>query len=434
MKCPHCQGELAADPQDPQKLLCYNCRKRYDSDTVNQYWTAQQLQQPAANPQPATEPQPYQPAQAYQPYAAPEQAAQAQPYQPQAAYAPAAQPQYPGVQQYPAQYPAAQQPYQQKPGKGLAIAALVLGILAAISSVVPIFNVVSIVMGLVAVILGIIAAVKAKKGTASGMGLGIAGAIFGLLAIIAAIVVNVLAVGLVDQVLEEETGANIQQLSNMNEEELNEWANKFANNLNENINVTFDNNGNVQITSNGGDSDYETFNNGAPAKGGWDAYACDINGFHVVLGQTTLRQLIDATPLTVDTATLNTLAPNNTDTTMLEAPAFDEAFIDVAVLNKGTELTEALDCPIVSISVTAYDPTAKGHYPDVVLPSNIKLGESTVADMTAAYGEDYSDRYHSSISDMQAYSYREPNNYTGLSLTYSDGNVLTGIEYSIDYL
>jgi len=118
-----------------------------------------------------------------------------------------------GNQQYGGQPPA-------KRGKGLAIAALVLGILALLSSITIIGG---ILLGLLAVILGIVAAAKAKKGTGGGRGLAITGIVLGVLGIVisgAIIAFGVSLFGDIQSCVEDNGGgqAAIEQC----EQELNE--------------------------------------------------------------------------------------------------------------------------------------------------------------------------------------------------------------------
>ncbi|NKY53781.1 DUF4190 domain-containing protein [Nocardia vermiculata] len=81
--------------------------------------------------------------------------------------------------------------WQQQPqGKGLAITALILGIIALLFCWTVIGG---ILLGLAAVIVGIVAVVKARRGTAGGGGMAIAGLILGLLGLIAGIVIVVVA-------------------------------------------------------------------------------------------------------------------------------------------------------------------------------------------------------------------------------------------------
>lgn len=97
-------------------------------------------------------------------------------------------------------------PVPAPPKKGLAVAALVLGIVAIVGCWIPILNIGSIVIGLVGLILGIVGIIQAVKGTAGGKVMAIVGAGLSALAIIFAIVVNSAAVAAVDNALEEAGG------------------------------------------------------------------------------------------------------------------------------------------------------------------------------------------------------------------------------------
>lgn len=77
-------------------------------------------------------------------------------------------------------YATGQQPPQQR-GKGMAIAALVLGILALLSSWTVLGG---IIFGLIAVVLGFIASGRAKRGRAGGRGMAISGIVLGVLGIV----------------------------------------------------------------------------------------------------------------------------------------------------------------------------------------------------------------------------------------------------------
>lgn len=72
-----------------------------------------------------------------------------------------------------------------KGGSGLAVAALVLGILAIINSFIPFLNVISYVFAILAVIFGIIGIVKKN-----GKGMAIAGLVMGILTFIIATAIN----------------------------------------------------------------------------------------------------------------------------------------------------------------------------------------------------------------------------------------------------
>ncbi|MCC3327782.1 DUF4190 domain-containing protein [Nocardia abscessus] len=105
--------------------------------------------------------------------------------------------QYPGPYPPPGQYPPppggqyAGQPgyWQESPkGRGLAITALVFGILALLFFWTIIGGYVG---GVFAVIFGIIAVVKARAGTAGGMGMAIAGVVLGVLGIVGAVLFTI---------------------------------------------------------------------------------------------------------------------------------------------------------------------------------------------------------------------------------------------------
>lgn len=77
------------------------------------------------------------------------------------------------------------------PSKGLAIAALILGILGLLMSWIPFVGLFGGFLGLIGLIVGIIAMVQANKGRAGGKGLAIGGIITSILAIVTSIAVTV---------------------------------------------------------------------------------------------------------------------------------------------------------------------------------------------------------------------------------------------------
>lgn len=78
---------------------------------------------------------------------------------------------------------------EQKPGSGLAIASLVCGILGVLTGI---FIFSGLSLGLAGIVLGIVALVKVKNGTASGKGMAIGGIVTGALGMIVAVVVLIL--------------------------------------------------------------------------------------------------------------------------------------------------------------------------------------------------------------------------------------------------
>ncbi len=110
----------------------------------------------------------------------------------------------PGYQDYtvpPQQYaqpryaqPGMQPPPPTGPKKGLAIAALVLGIVAILGAWIPFAGLFSVVLGIAGLVLGIVALVKANRGQAGGRAMAIVGAVLGGLSIVVGIASTVIAV------------------------------------------------------------------------------------------------------------------------------------------------------------------------------------------------------------------------------------------------
>ena len=426
-QCPHCHGELTPDPSNPQKLLCYNCKKRYDASAVEGYW-AGQAQQNQTMPQ--TQP--------YDPYAgtAQQQPTMQQPYAPQPApvtpdpYA-AQQPQMPqqaamGAAGYPgAQQPAYMQP--QKPGKGLAITSLVLGILSVLGAIIPFANVFAIVLAVVALILGIVAAVKASKGTGGGMGFGIAGIICGILGIIVAVAINIFAIDVLDTAAQNLNMNNFNELvqnienENLNlenENEINEYINTLTNgnantntNANENMNTNV--NTNTQVTP-----PAVTPNGNVSAN--WMDGQISVDGYVITLGQTTLKDLEANTKLYLDLAAAGyangyVVNPGSSISTIsLDYQGAESLSCYISVGNVTNEVKDITECVITTFDIDkpyrASDPT-----PQVTAPGGITFG-STKTDVIALYGEP---------KDKT-----ESGDYA--TFNYDDGNYNKYIEFSFD--
>lgn len=76
---------------------------------------------------------------------------------------------------------------EKKPTSGMAVTGLVLGIIAFISSVVPLLNLLSFPFVLLAIIFGGIGLYQTIKGTKGGKGMAIAGLVLGVLALVVTI-------------------------------------------------------------------------------------------------------------------------------------------------------------------------------------------------------------------------------------------------------
>lgn len=87
-------------------------------------------------------------------------------------------------------------PALRRPGKGLSVAALVLGIVAAAGCLVPVLNIGSVVLAVVGLILGALALAQRRD----GKGMAVAGLVLSVVAVVVAIVVNVVAAAAVTAV------------------------------------------------------------------------------------------------------------------------------------------------------------------------------------------------------------------------------------------
>lgn len=98
-------------------------------------------------------------------------------------------------------------PPQAEQRKGLAVTALVLGIIAILGSWIPFVSIASVVIGVVGLVFGIIAIVKAMSGKAGGKVMAFVGAGLSLLAIIFGIVSTGVGVAAVDEAIDEYSSA-----------------------------------------------------------------------------------------------------------------------------------------------------------------------------------------------------------------------------------
>ncbi|GGF42749.1 hypothetical protein GCM10011519_15800 [Marmoricola endophyticus] len=117
-------------------------------------------------------------------------------------------------------------PAQPKGGSGLAIGALVLGILALLLSLTVVGG---ILLGLVALILGIVASGRAKRGVATGRGIAITGIVLGVIG--ALISIGVIVVGVL--FVNSDSGKNLQDCVNnaQTQADRDQCSRDFANDL-----------------------------------------------------------------------------------------------------------------------------------------------------------------------------------------------------------
>ncbi|AYF74632.1 DUF4190 domain-containing protein [Nocardia yunnanensis] len=106
--------------------------------------------------------------------------------------------QYGQPQQFPGPPPGPHPPpggsyWQESPQrKGMAITALVFGILGLLTFWTVLLTVVGVLCGLVAIVLGVIALLRARRGRSGGFGMALAGAILGGISLIGGVIVGLL--------------------------------------------------------------------------------------------------------------------------------------------------------------------------------------------------------------------------------------------------
>ncbi|MEU0371118.1 DUF4190 domain-containing protein [Streptomyces sp. NPDC006283] len=110
------------------------------------------------------------------------------------------------------QYTQPQPPYGGAPGQGtapnparngLGTAALVLGIIGLVFAIIPFLFWIGTLLGLLALILGLVGRGRVKRNEATNKGAALAGAVLGLIALIASVVVGIVTVMAVDEAVDE---------------------------------------------------------------------------------------------------------------------------------------------------------------------------------------------------------------------------------------
>ncbi|WP_432476472.1 hypothetical protein [Nocardioides sp. GXQ0305] len=112
-------------------------------------------------------------------------------------------------------------PVPPKGSNGLAIAGFVLGLLGLLTSWIPFLNVVGIILGVLGVVLAGVGLAKSSKVNA-GKGLAIAGIVLGALAVIFAVLINVVFVSAVDEAIDQTTSTRVETPSGSGNEAASE--------------------------------------------------------------------------------------------------------------------------------------------------------------------------------------------------------------------
>ncbi|MFD7661637.1 DUF4190 domain-containing protein [Streptomyces sp. NPDC059788] len=94
-------------------------------------------------------------------------------------------------------------PPHQAARNGLGVAALVLGIIGALSGLIPLFFWLAGILGLLALVFGLVGRGRAKRGQATNKGMATAGAVFGAIALILSVVGVVITATAVNDAVKE---------------------------------------------------------------------------------------------------------------------------------------------------------------------------------------------------------------------------------------
>lgn len=314
LNCPNCHQPLVPDANNPGKVLCYNCRKRFDAEKVESYWA----RGAAPSPAPAA-------AQSAPNFAAPVPYGTQDPFSAPSSSSPA-----PNVN------------YQMTPApklpKGMAIASLVLGILCLSLSMIPFVNVAGIVLGVVAIILGVLGIKKANAGVGAGKGMGIAGIVLSAVGVLLSIAITVSAVIFIDAVVQE-IGTNTNVIEMMDDDDyLSDETGSDSDRADLETAVTYDD------------------------KAAWTSMQFNLNGRDYTLGTTKLAELSESGwSLDLNAAGYENgyiVEPNQMISVIsLSNPADDRASVYVNVVNETTESKNIMDCELSKISFVSYDTT-----------------------------------------------------------------------------
>lgn len=347
MNCPHCNGELVPEPNNPGKYLCYNCKTRFNMNTTPS-------QKPASDQ--------------YDPFAGLD-ATGTHGTQPQGA---------PRVPQGAPYQPAPQgAPNGQLP-KGTAIAALILGIVTIVLCAIPPLT---ILTGIAGIIVGIIAIRKASRGLAGGKGLAIAGTIcagIGELLSIALLVFSLLVIGAVSDELQSSNYMDDFYSYNGNYSYDDELDDLYSNTNTK---------GNSNTSSGLSDSIGSNSSSSAPsapvtATGTWEDMTFSINGHNYQLGVTKVSDLMSI-GITLDDATGYIVNPNQgfslVDCTLASEP---DAMMTISVTNIGSTACDISDCLVTGFTASAY-----GQLPNISA-CGVPFGAS-IQDVQQALGTPY---------------------------------------------
>lgn len=221
--------------------------------------------------------------------------------------------------------PAASLPAQALP-KGMAVAALVLGILAIVNCWIPAVNLIAVVLGAIAIALGFTARSRARKGLAAGAGMGLAGAVLGIVAAVLSLLISLGALAVAYLVYD---GA-----------------------------YTPIGSGSSQVQPGGrGDSSPGAAVQGGADDGAWTSLEFTFEGSSFQLGDTELEDFEDETGWVLDLQKAGypdgyIVQPGQEITSIdLADPDHPDDYVWVSVMNSGTDQCDLKECELSRITV-----------------------------------------------------------------------------------
>lgn len=386
LRCPSCNGELVSDEKNPGKVLCYECKKRFDEEQVRDHWESE-----GKGGSPEDEGTSYRESVTEVISDAPEAdaasaAEESAPASVSAATskpAPAPTPAPASKPRKPASKPRASKT-QADPSlpKGLAITSLVLGIVALLGSFVAFFNVITAILGAVGIVVGVISLGRIKAQQATGRGLTLAGIVTAAIGIILSIAITVFSTLIVADVIQEYEGYEVDPT-------IASILHGFG--IGGAVNdVSGAGSGSSHNTSkhhplkHGEDVEEVTYNDSSS----WTEMRFSVDGHEFTLGELTLEDL-SATGWNLDLAGAGyedgyIVEPHQMISTIeLANPACEDASFFVNVVNDTDEPRQLGQCQVYKVSFTAYKTDLGGH--------SFSVGSVAVGDDIDATNEAFGD-------------------------------------------
>ncbi len=426
INCPNCGQQLIQNPDNPKKMTCPSCSYTLDG-SQNDYWGSRganaaqpQTQQPLpqqGQPQSQTQPQ-----QEQQPQAQPQQGqAQGQPQSqagvegmPNTAQMPYSQLNEAAVG-YQNPQPQYQPPLQPQLPKGMAIAALVLGIIAILFCWFPVFNAVSIVLGIISLILGIMGVNKASKGLAGGKGMGVAGIILGAIALVISIVVNIATFALVNAVLQDDDvqGSMVEMIERMDGDDYPYSSHSDS-------------------SSPSSSSTYDGHTTTADDNAPWTSMEFTFDGKSFKMMETTLESFESQTGWTIDLydegyADNYMVDPGGELRILdLENASYEDDNLWVSVYNNTSNPVAIKQCVLSDIDYESDNPTAGLK---LTVYGGVGVG-NTIDEVVAALGAPQDD-YKSTTGSYRSISYETTRYDKNIEFVSGDGKIIDEVELTV---